>query len=89
MKFSLLRKKPLIMVSDGSFKGYIKDVEINVETSELDYYIVKPLTFKLLPLWFRKDIVLTKQDIVYIGNDVILVKDTINTANGLVNEAEN
>ena len=89
MKFSLLKKKPLILVSDGSFKGYIKDIEVNVETNELEYYIVRSMSFKFLSTLFKKDIIITKDDIIYYGNDVILVKDTINTMNSLVNEKEN
>ena len=84
-----MRKKPLILVSDGSFKGYIKDIEINVESNSIEYFVIKSLSFKLLPMLFKKDILLTKDDIIYYGNDVILVKDTINVMNSLVNEKEN
>ena len=89
VRFSLLKRKPLILVSDGSFKGYIKDLEVNVEKNEIEYFVVKSLSFKLLPMLFKKDIILTKDDIIYYGNDVILVKDTINVMNSLVNEKEN
>lgn len=87
MKFTMLRKKPIIMVSDGSFKGYIKDVEIDVQSGGLIHYVVSTSTFKFLPFLFKKDIILTTEDIVYCGNDVILVKDTINIRNSLVNES--
>ena len=88
MKFNCLKKKPLVMLSDGSFKGYIKDLEINIETNELEYYIVITSTFRILPLFFKKEICITKDDIMYYGNDVILVKDTINSGNSLVNDIE-
>ena len=72
MKFTSLKKKPVIEAESGKCIGYIRDMEYDEDKGECTYFYLYPFSFPLPFIW--KDHLLSKENIIHYGKDVILVK---------------
>lgn len=76
VKTSELKQKEVININDGRRLGLVSDVEINMETGNLEAIII-PAGGKFLGLFSKEnDIVINWANIKKIGVDVILVDGT-------------
>lgn len=74
MRIGSVRKKPVIQVEDGSFVGYIQDIEVDFESNKIDMLILHSNKSFWWRYFFPKEIVLPLSSLVHVGDDVILVK---------------
>ena len=73
VKISEIKQKEVININDGRRLGIVNDVEINMETGELEAIII-PGSGKLLGFFSKEnDIVINWSSIKKIGVDVVLV----------------
>lgn len=73
VKISELKQKEVININDGRRLGIVSDIEINMETGEVEAIIV-PGSGRLLGFFSKEnDIVINWDSIKKIGVDVILV----------------
>ncbi len=73
IKTSELRQKEVININDGKRLGLVCDVEINMETGNLEAIII-PAGGKFLGFFSKEsDIIISWNNIRKIGVDVILV----------------
>ena len=73
-KTSELKQKEVININDGRRLGMVYDMEINMETGELESIVI-PGSGKLLGFFSKdSDIVVSWSNIRKIGVDVILVE---------------
>lgn len=76
IKTSELKQKEVININDGRRLGLVADVEINMETGNLEAIII-PAGGKFLGFFSKEnDIVIGWNNIKKIGVDVILVDGT-------------
>lgn len=76
IKTSELKQKEVINISDGRRLGLVGDVEINMETGNLEAIVI-PAGGKFLGFFSKEnDIVIGWNNIRKIGIDVILVEGT-------------
>lgn len=74
VRIGSVRKKPVIQVEDGSFVGYIQDIEVDFESNKIDMLILHSNKSFWWRYFFPKEIVLPLSSLVHVGDDVILVK---------------
>lgn len=74
MRIGSVRKKPVIQVEDGSFVGYIQDIEVDFESNKIDMLILHSNKSFWWRYFFPKEIVLPLSSLIHVGDDVILVK---------------
>jgi YlmC/YmxH family sporulation protein len=73
VKASDIKSKEIININDGKRLGLVSDIEINMDTGNIDA-IVLPGTGKLFGIFSKdNDIVINWSSIKKIGVDVILV----------------
>lgn len=73
IKTSELKQKEVININDGKRLGLVSDVEINMETGNLEAIVI-PAGGKFMGLFSKEsDIVINWSSIKKIGVDVILV----------------
>ena len=76
IKTSELKQKEVININDGKRLGLVSDVEINMETGNLEAIVI-PASGKFLSFFSKEsDIVINWTSIKKIGVDVILVDGT-------------
>lgn len=76
IKTSELKQKEVININDGRRLGLVSDVEINMETGNLEAIVI-PASGKFLNFFSKEsDIVINWASIKKIGVDVILVDGT-------------
>lgn len=73
LKISELQAKNIVNMENGKFLGYLTDLDINLETGEIEALIIS--TSGKMMSFFQKDaeIVIPWSNIYKIGDDVILV----------------
>jgi YlmC/YmxH family sporulation protein len=77
VKTSELKQKEVININDGKRLGLVSDMEINMETGNLEAIVI-PAGGKLLGFFSKEnDIVISWSSIKKIGIDVILVDGSI------------
>ncbi|MDF2593055.1 MAG: photosystem reaction center protein [Clostridia bacterium] len=77
VKTSELKQKEVININDGKRLGLVSDMEINMETGNLEAIVI-PAGGKLLGFFSKEnDIVIRWSSIKKIGIDVILVDGSI------------
>lgn len=74
VRIGSIRKKPVIQVEDGSFVGYIQDMEVDFDSNHIDMLILHSNKSFWWRYFFPKEIVLPLSALVHVGDDVILVK---------------
>ena len=74
MRLGSVKKKPVILVEDGSFVGYIQDMEIDFESNKVEMLVLHSNKSFWWRYFFPKEIVLPLSSLVHVGDDVILVK---------------
>lgn len=74
VRIGSVRKKPVIQVEDGSFVGYIQDIEVDFESNKIDMLILHSNKSFWWRYFFPKEIVLPLSSLIHVGDDVILVK---------------
>ena len=74
MRLVSVTKKPVIKVEDGSFVGYIKDMEIDLLSSKIELLVLHSNKSSWWRYFFPKEVILPISSLVHIGDDVILVK---------------
>lgn len=73
VKTSELKQKEVININDGKRLGLVYDIEINMETGNIEAIVI-PGSGKLLGLFSKEnDIIIPWENIKKIGADVILV----------------
>lgn len=70
-----VKKKPVIQVEDGSFVGYIQDMEIDLESNKIEMLVLHSNKSFWWRFFFPKEVVLPLSSLVHVGDDVILVKE--------------
>lgn len=74
MRLVSVKKKPVIQVEDGSFVGYIQDMEVDLESNKIEMLVLHSNKSQWWRLFFPKEVVLPLSALVHVGDDVILVK---------------
>ncbi|MBP3309886.1 MAG: YlmC/YmxH family sporulation protein [Ruminococcus sp.] len=69
-----LRSKEVIDITDGERLGYIDDVELNLDTSEVVALIIYGRIRLFGILGKEDDVVIPCADIKVVGSDVVLIK---------------
>ena len=68
-----LQKKEVINLSNGKRLGFVYDVEVNLQTGEIEKLIV-PFRNSVFRFFFKyEEIIIQFQQIKKIGDDIILV----------------
>ena len=79
MKLNILNSKIIVNMEDGKMLGYIKDLDIDLQSYTIKNLIVEHKTGILNKVFrcFLKDtsVVISTKEIISIGNDIILVKN--------------
>lgn len=71
-----LRKKEVIDILTGERLGYIDDVEMNVEKSAVQSFVIYGRERLFGILGKEDDVVIPCSEIKVVGNDVVLIKHT-------------
>ena len=74
MKLSLLQKKDIINISDGTKIGNIIDINIDPYNGKIDSLVIEKSTFVFNPFTNRGEFVIRFNQIEKIGEDVIIVR---------------
>lgn len=74
MRLLSVKKKPVIQVEDGSFVGYIQDMELDLESNKIEMLVLHSNKSFWWRIFFPKEVILPLSSLVHIGDDVILVK---------------
>lgn len=79
MKLNILNSKIVVNMEDGKMLGYIKDLDIDLQSYTIKNLIVENKMGIVNRLFrcFLKDtsVVISTKEIISIGNDIILVKN--------------
>lgn len=79
MKLTKLMQKVIVNTVNGEMLGYVIDMEIDMNTYEIRYFIIedKPMILARFFPWFfkSKSLQVKVNDISSIGSDVVLVEN--------------